>query len=143
MQTNYSRRFSRNLWGSLSKAGSPGVDDQGNEGTWITLQGRAIFIREGESLDQATARAGMPAENKPAEAQAPELGRVLQAKLPHYIAPSDVSRDGVWSFKYDGGAMPQETVASHSREKLEAVAGWGRIQQDPKSKIFWTFRRGR
>lgn len=58
MQTNQSARFAKGLWGSLSKAGSPGVDAEGKEGVWVTVQGRAIFIRNGESLDQAADRTG-------------------------------------------------------------------------------------
>lgn len=78
MQTSLSVQLAAGLFSALSKAGTPGVDDAGHQGVWVTIQGRAIFIREGETLAQAAVRTGPPLHGTPTD------------KVPAGKAPSDV-----------------------------------------------------
>ena len=128
VKTYASKVFARVLSNALGvvKEGTPATDDQGHKGVWVTMQGRAIFIRDGETAEAALGRAKGDAPKRtvmtPAEYAKSE--RDKQKKIREAQADRNVKRMG---------ALREEEQAARAKQE-EARMAAARDAKDAKAK---------
>lgn len=127
VKTYASKMFSRVISNALGvvKEGTPATDDQGHKGVWVTMQGRAIFIRDGETAEAALGRAKGDAPKRtvmtPDEYAKSE--RDKQKKIREAQADRNVKRMGALREEEQAAQVKQEEARmAAARDAADAKA---------------------
>jgi hypothetical protein len=129
VKTYASKVFSRVISNALGvvKEGTPATDDQGHKGVWVTMQGRAIFIRDGETAEAALGRATGGKDAPKRTVMTPDeyakSERDKQKKIREAQADRNVKRMGVLREEEQAAQVKQEEARmAAARDAADAKA---------------------